>query len=267
LVLDEGFSVPLCIEHVFDTLSLRPMLAAPGSRGPVGRPASGGSGVAAISATSVTATSISATSVTAAFAASTDRLHVGRGQVAALIGSFGSGLTRIGLSLLAEHAHDGPVACLDVRGWISPPAAWEVGIPPERFLVARCDEVTRWGRAAAALLDGVRAVYAEVPNGVRDSSLRTLGALARRNRTPLVLRSLGASIPSGMAVLRIEARGIAWEGTDHGHGRLERRLVQLVLTGKAVQGMTRFVEVEDDGADALCVVPGMGAAEAGRATG
>jgi hypothetical protein len=191
-------------------------------------------------------------------------LHLAPGQVAALIGEPGFGLTRVGLSLIADHAGAGPVACLDVRGWLSPLAAWEIGIPPERLLVARCSEVARWGRAAAALLSGVNALYAEVPGGVGDGVLRKLGALARRSGTPLVLRPLRGVVSPGIASLRLEAVGVSWEGPDAGHGLLERRRLLLTAGGKVVHGMTKTVEAEDDGANAVRVVPGLAAAEAGR---
>lgn len=196
--------------------------------------------------------------------AGTSLLHIERGQVAALIGEPGSGLTRVGLSLIAAHAQTGPVACLDVRGWLSPLAAWEIGIAPDRLLVARCADVTRWGRVAATLLGGVGALYAEVPGGVNDAALRKLGALARRSGTPLVLRPLRGVIPSGIAGLRLETAGVSWDGPDAGHGRLVSRRLQLTATGKIVHGMTRSLEVEDDGANTVRVVPGLAAAEAGR---
>jgi hypothetical protein len=194
-------------------------------------------------------------------------LHLQRGQVAALIGDPGHGLTRLGLSLLADHAAAGPVAYLDVRGWLSPLAAWEIGIAPDRLLVGRCGDVVRWGRAAATLLDGVHALYAAVPGGVRAAALRRLGAVARRSRTPLVLRPLRGSIPAGVATLRIEVDTVTWVGTERGHGRLRHRRSRVIVSGKAVHGMTRRVELEDDGENAVRLVSDLGVAEARRAVG
>ena len=49
------------------------------------------------------------------------------GRVLGLVGPPGSGLTRLGLSLLADPARRGPVAVVDVRGWLCPPAAGRPG--------------------------------------------------------------------------------------------------------------------------------------------
>ena len=189
------------------------------------------------------------------------------GRVVGLIGSPGFGLTRLGLKMLADPAVSGQVAYLDVRGWLCPSAAWEVGIPPERLVVVRCEDPVRWGRVASTLLEGVRALYAEVARGVKEAQLRKLGALARNRGTPLILRPLRGDLPSGSTHLRLAAKEIVWEGTDGGHGRLGARRIVLEASGKAVRGMTRVVEVEDHGANALHLVPGLAVAPAGRAVG
>ena len=196
-----------------------------------------------------------------------DLLRIDPGKVASLNGEPGSGLTRVGLVMLAGHADEGPVAYLDVRGWLSPLAAWEVGIEPDRLVVVRCTDVVRWGRAVAALLDGTRAVYAEVPGGVKDAVIRKLGALARSRRTPLVLRSLAGSLPAGIAHLVLEVKEVTWEGAEQGHGRLRLRRSVVVASGKAMRGMSRTIELEDDGSNALHLVPGVGITEVGRAAG
>ena len=191
--------------------------------------------------------------------------HLGR--VVGLVGSPGFGLTRLGLAMLAAPAITGPVAYLDVRGWLCPPAAWEAGISPERLVVVRCDDPVRWGRVASTLMEGVRALYAEVPRGMKEAQLRKLGALARSRHAALILRPLRSDLPSGLAYLRLTAQEVAWRGTDGGHGRLASRRLVLEASGKAVRGMSRLVEVEDHGADALHLVPGLAVAPAGRAVG
>lgn len=189
------------------------------------------------------------------------------GRVVGLVGSPGFGLTRVGLSMLAGSAITGTVAYLDVRGWLCPPAAWEAGIIPERLVVVRCGDPLKWGRVASTLLEGVQALYAEVPKGIKEAQLRKLGALARSRRAALILRPLRSDLPSGVAYLRLTAQEITWRGTDGGHGRLSSRRLVLEASGKAVQGMSRLIEVEDHGADALYLVSGLAAAPAGRAVG
>jgi hypothetical protein len=173
----------------------------------------------------------------------------------------------LGLSLVAGAAPTGTVACVDVRGWLCPAAAWEVGIPRDRLVVVRCDDPDTWSRVVAVLLEGMGAVYAEVPRRVRDASLRTLAGTVRRRGTPLVLNALSGQLPGGVAQLTMEGRRVVWEGTGAGHGRLGRRRLVLEASGKTMGGMTRIIEVEDDGADALCLVPGLGAAPARHAAG
>ncbi len=188
------------------------------------------------------------------------------GQVAVLSGEPGLGMTRLGLVMLSGYT-DGTVAYLDVRGWLSPIAAWEVGIEPDRLVIARCREVVRWGRATAALLDGAAAVMAEVPIGAKDASIRKLASLARNRGTPLLLRPIDRAIPAGIAHLMLEAREITWTGTVEGHGRIEQRKTRIIASGKAMKGMTRTIEMEDDGSNALRVVSGVGATETRSATG
>jgi hypothetical protein len=89
------------------------------------------------------------------------------------------------------------------------------------------------------------AVYAEVPDRVPDQILRRLAALARSRRTALVLRPLSDRLPSGIAHLRMRGVGVAWEGTDAGHGRLSKRRLVLEVSGKSFP--EQVVELEDDG--------------------
>jgi hypothetical protein len=189
------------------------------------------------------------------------------GRVTGLIGHPGFGLTRLGLTMLASREQYGMVAYLDVRGWLSPPAAWEAGVPPERLVVVRCDDPVSWARVASHLLEGVVALYAEVPVHIKPAHLHKLVALARSRNTPLVLRPLQGDLPGGMAHLRLEARQVIWEGVDRGHGRLTHRRLVFEASGKAMQGMTRLIEVEDDGTNAMRLVSGLAVAPPGRAAG
>ncbi len=177
-------------------------------------------------------------------------------------------MTRLGLSLMAEASQRGPVAFVDVRGWLCPLSAWESNIEPDRLAVVRCPDSGRWPKVVAALLEGIPAVYAEVPTGVSDALLRRLGALARNRRSSLLLRPLRGSLPSGLTHLRLEGRGIEWEGTGDGHGRLRSRRLLVEASGKATGGIPRLIEIEggEYGADAMRVVPGLAAAPVGVTT-
>lgn len=186
------------------------------------------------------------------------------GRVVALDGQPGSGLTRVGLALLVEVARQAPVVAVDVRGWISPLAAWEVGIPPDRFVLVR-EAGDHWPTVMSTLIDGVRAVYAEIPVGTPPSVLRRLAAGARARRVGLVLRPVRGSVPTGIAHLTIEADDIRWSGVGPGLGHLGERSIRLRARGKAVAGIERSIEVEDDGTHPLHLVGGVAAAR--RATG
>ncbi|MGA7272283.1 MAG: hypothetical protein WB239_14525 [Acidimicrobiia bacterium] len=189
------------------------------------------------------------------------------GRITELAGFTGLGMTRLGLRMLAAPSRRSPVVTLDVKGWLSPLAAWEVGVDPERLVVIRCPDPEMWTQLAAVLMEGVRAMYAEVPATVRDHDLRRLAALARARQVGVVLRHLGEGLPSGVAYLRLRALEVHWEGTEEGYGRLSRRHLVVEASGKAMAGMTRRIEMVDDGADLVCLVPGLGAGKGGRAAG
>lgn len=198
----------------------------------------------------------------------TDELLAARpGRVIALEGPTGLGLTRLGLGLLATIAERLPVAVVDVRGWICPLAAWELGIPPERLVTIRCTDPIKWPKALAALLEGIGGVYAEVPTGVPDQVLRRLSALARSRSSALVLRPLKGTLPAGISFLRLRPAGVVWDGPHEGHGRLRIRKIALEASGKGAAGIQRTIEMEDDGENLVCVVSGMAVTTSRRAAG
>ncbi len=86
----------------------------------------------------------------------------------------------------------------------------------------------------AAILEGVAAVYAEVPAGVGEHELRRLAALTRARKAGLALRPLRGQLPAGITHLRINGRGVSWEGADQGHGRLLERRLALEVSGKSL---------------------------------
>ncbi|HEX5695336.1 MAG TPA: hypothetical protein VFZ15_03070 [Acidimicrobiia bacterium] len=194
-------------------------------------------------------------------------LHLQPGRVIELVGVPGTGLTRLGLRLLAPPSLVGTVVALDSRGWISPEAAWETGVLPENLVIVRCDQTQIWPKVAAALLEGVRALYAEVPAGTKDQDLRRLAALARARKVSVAMRPLGEGLPPGVAHLRLRALGVTWEGADQGHGQLKRRRLVLEASGKGASGVSRRFEVEDEGSDVVRLVSDVVVGETRRAAG
>jgi hypothetical protein len=141
-------------------------------------------------------------------------------------------------------------------------------VAPESLIIVRCDDPRIWPKVAAALLEGVTALYAEVPAGAREQDLRRLAALARARKAAVVMRPMGSQgLPGGVAHLRLRALGVTWEGADRGHGRLTRRRLMLEASGKGASGMTRRFEVEDEGTDVVRVVSDVVVGEARRAVG
>jgi hypothetical protein len=166
------------------------------------------------------------------------------GKIVGLEGPIGWGMTRLGLSLLAAPSQVGTVVVIDVRGWFSPLAAWEEGVMAHRLVVVRCTERRVWGQVTAAVLEGVAAVYAEVPSGVGEPELRRLAALTRARKAGLALRPLRGQLPAGITHLRVRGIGVAWEGPDQGHGQLGRRRLTIEIAGKSIP--LQEIEISDD---------------------
>ncbi len=192
-------------------------------------------------------------------------LELEAGKVIGLVGAPGFGLTRLGLGLL--RGQPGWVACVDVRGWLSPLTLWEMGIATDRVVVVRCSDPQRWPQVTAALVEGMQAVYAEMPSGIAPPMVRRLGALVRARSTSMVLRPVDGDIPAGITHLRLEAQEVAWEGAGQGRGRLRERRFTLAASGKGVGGIRHILEVEDDGTDTVRVVSRLAVAMPGRAVG
>src|SRR5690606_20279606 len=180
------------------------------------------------------------------------------GRITEVYGSTGMGMTRLGLGLLVETSQRAQVVALDVKGWLSPLAAWEMGVDSSRLVIVRCPDQVLWPLMAASVIDSVQAWYAEVPAGVRDQQLRRLAALARDRRTGVALRHLGDPLLSGAAHLRLWAREVRWEGVDRGHGQLRRRRLVVEASGRGVAGTTRANEMGDDGTGVMPGVSGGG---------
>lgn len=196
-----------------------------------------------------------------------DLLALQPGRIVELEGPPGFGLTRLGYRMLADPSRHSYVVAVDVRGWMSPLAASEAGVVSDRLVVVRCDDPRLWVQVTAALCDGMRAVFAEVPVGVKDADIRKLSALARARSVRMAMRPIKGGLAAGVSYLRLRAVEVAWSGPEAGHGRLVNRRLVLEASGKGVAGMTRLVEVEDEGEDSVRVVSGMVAGKTGRAVG
>ena len=71
------------------------------------------------------------------------------GRITEMSGLTGMGMTRLGLGLLAEPSQRAPVVVLDVKGWLSPVAAWEMGVDSSRLVIVRRPDRSsgpRWRR-------------------------------------------------------------------------------------------------------------------------
>ncbi len=189
------------------------------------------------------------------------------GRVVGLVGPPGFGLTRLGLSMVGEYAAAGPVVCVDVRGWLSPTAAWEAGVPADRLVLVRAKDPVQWAKVVAVVLEGVGSVYAEVPSDVPEAHIRRLAAISRRSKTPLVLRPVRGRLPPGTVQLTVTPETLQWEGVAQGYGRLTQRRLLLSASGKVMRGMTTMIEVEDDGTNTLHMVPGLATAATRHANG
>src|SRR5690606_26557387 len=134
-------------------------------------------------------------------------------------------------------------------------------------VVVGCPDPQLWPKVTAALLEGVRAIYTEVPLRFREQDIRRLAALARARRAAVAMRSTGPGLPGGVAHLRLRAIGVTWEGAEQGHGKLGRRRLVIEASGKGVAGIPRIIEVEDEGTDALRLVSNVVVDQARRAVG
>jgi hypothetical protein len=162
-------------------------------------------------------------------------IELAPGKIVGLEGPAGLALTRVGLSLLIAPSQVGTVVMIDARGgWLSPLAAWEVGVKPSRLVVVRCSNPRLWAKVCAAVLEGVVAVYAEVPTGVGESELRRLAALTRARKAGLALRPLRGQLPAGITHIRLKGRAVSWDGPERGHGALTERQLSLEVSGKSL---------------------------------
>ncbi len=182
----------------------------------------------------------------------------------------GVAATSLALALAAEATTAGAwLAVVDVP-WLGVEAATELGIPLERMV--RIDpgpdaSSTSWADLVGAVLDGFEVVVTRVPRRVPAAVARRVQARLQAREGVLLSVAPGAAPPGGSPVsvdLTVEATAPVWEGVEQGWGRLRRRRVTVVSSGRRVP-RARQVDVwlPGPGGGVLAVAGEVGAVGAG----
>jgi hypothetical protein len=107
-------------------------------------------------------------------------------------------------------------------------AAAETGIALERLALVPAPGARAWPTVVAALLDAVDVVLVRSPARLPAAQARRLAARARERGAVLV--PLGAWPQP--ADLRLAVTSSAWSGLGQGHGTLQARRVEVLVTGR-----------------------------------
>lgn len=167
---------------------------------------------------------------------------VRRGSVVLLDGPLGAGAMSISLQFAAAATAFGGWAAMVDEETPATPAAVELGVVLERFLVVRHVPVARWPTVVAQLSDAVTLVVCRVPQGLTLGTARRLVARARRRGTILVV----AGAWPGESGLRIKVERSTWRGRVGDPGApLGDRLVHLVVEGHGRPGAPRSIPLVD----------------------
>jgi hypothetical protein len=145
---------------------------------------------------------------------------VTRGATVVVDGRVGAGATSLAFELAAAATAAGEwAAAIDLDGTFGAEAAAAAGVVLERFAVVARVPRERWATVAAALLDGISVVIAEVPRYLSMADARRLVARAREREAVLV--PIGQW--PGDAALRLTAADGQWHGLTPGAGLLRER--------------------------------------------
>ena len=152
-----------------------------------------------------------------------------RGSTVAVAGGpsvAAGGGTSLLLALLAEASRSGSWCAVVGVPSLGAIAAAESGVALDRLALVP-DPGPDWPTVVAALIDGVDLVVMAVPGGVSGSIASRLVARARQRGSVLVPFGdwTGADV-----TLRVVAG--RWEGLGAGHGRLRRRQVTVLASGR-----------------------------------
>lgn len=166
---------------------------------------------------------------------------VQRGTVVAVDGDPGAGATSVALQLAAAATAAGEwAAAIELDASLGGLAAGEAGIALERFAVVRRVPPARWAAVAAALLDGISVVLAEVPAYARMGDTRRL--LARARERGAVLVAVGPW--PAEAALRLRAEGSVWRDLDPDVGVLGERDQRVHVDGRGAAARDHVALVE-----------------------
>ncbi|MHB8329418.1 MAG: hypothetical protein ACYDD6_07340 [Acidimicrobiales bacterium] len=99
-----------------------------------------------------------------------------------------------------------------------------------------------WAEVVAALLDGMDAVVVCPPGPVRPGVARRIVARARERRAVLVVLARHAPWPEGPDI-HLAITGGTWHGVGQGHGHLQGRRVEVVVSGRRAASRPLRAEV------------------------
>ena len=158
-----------------------------------------------------------------------------------------TGATSLALALAAGPSSSGSwcaaVGALSLRSGTQPGlglvAAAELGIALERFPLIADPPPAEWPTVVAALLDAFDVVLAWPPPHLRLAHARRLVARARERGAVLI----ACGRPLDGATVRLAVTASHWYGLGQGHGRLEGRRLEVVLTGRGAAGRERRATV------------------------
>jgi hypothetical protein len=155
-----------------------------------------------------------------------------------VIGSVSGGVS-LALSLAAAATAEGAwVAAVGLPS-LGLVAAAELGVNLDRLALVPVPG-DRWPGVAAALLDGMGLLLLGLPGRVRSVDARRLVARAREQGTVLVVLE-----PAGMRCwpegpdLRLSVASTTWDGLGTGHGYLQSRRLEVVVTGRRAAARER----------------------------
>ncbi len=155
-----------------------------------------------------------------------------RGSTVAVTTGRAPGATSLTLSLLAPASVAGAWCAVVGLPDLGLVAAAEIGVVLERLALVP-DPGEQWPVVTAALLESVDIVVLRPTGKVRAGDARRLTARARERGAVLVILDPagGARWPEG-ADVRLEVRASVWSGLGYGHGHLQAREVEVMVTGR-----------------------------------